>query len=399
MKKLLILSIFSFCSLLSFLVPAAVSAQEVIPSPESSGSLLDPQPLVVRNEWFIGRVAAIESETPAEGPDGTGIMQQVRIRITRGSEEGKTVTVPNYFAGSEQTKLKVGETVIVNKTHGLRADNYYVADRYRLTPTIIVTLFFFALVIFFARWKGITAILGLIFSLLVLLRLVVPQILGGTDPLLISLAGAVLIAVISLYLAHGWNRRTSIALVSTLVTLAIAVAVALLFVWASKLYGVGSEEAFYLQLAPIGQIDLRGLLLGGIIIGALGVLDDITTAQVAAVAEIHRANDKLEFWDLYQRGITVGREHIVSLVNTLVLAYVGASFPLLLLFALNTETQPIWVTLNTELVMEEVIRTLVGSIALVFAVPIATFLTTYALKKRHVTLDSGGHSHSHPHSH
>src|SRR3989344_12894 len=156
----------------------------------------------------------------------------------------------------------------------------------------------------------------------------------------------------------------------------------------SKLFGFGSEEAYYLQLFQSNTIDLRGLLLGGIIIGVLGVLDDVTTAQTAAVFELKKANQAFGFKELYTRAMRIGREHISSLVNTLVLAYAGASFPLLLVFSMNKNI-PLWATLNSELVSEEIIRALVGSTALVLAVPIATAIAAWFVgRKQLVKQDS-----------
>jgi len=170
---------------------------------------------------------------------------------------------------------------------------------------------------------------------------------------------------------------------------------ALFFVSVAQLSGTGSEEALLLNVSSTMQINLRGLLLGGMIFGVLGVLDDVTTAQAAAVDEIKKANPKLGFEELYQGGISVGKEHIVSLVNTLVLAYIGSSFPLLLLFSLN-QGVPLWITLNSEFIMEEVIRTLVGSTALIFAVPITTVMAAFVFA-RHTSTGKAEPQHLHKH--
>ena len=188
--------------------------------------------------------------------------------------------------------------------------------------------------------------------------------------------GGIMIIFISLYLAHGFNKRTSLALVSTLITFHLALGFGYLALNGARLFGMGSEEALLLTYTDLGVgIDLRGLLLGAIVIGALGVLDDITTAQTATVEEIHKADKKLSVKELYKRGLSVGHEHIASLVNTLVLAYVGVAFPVLLL--LMDTNEPFWVILNNEFMAEEVGRTLVGSLTLVLAVPIATGLAAH----------------------
>lgn len=214
-----------------------------------------------------------------------------------------------------------------------------------------------------------------------LVGFIIPSIIGGNNPFVMSLLGSGVIASASLYLSHGFSKRTTIALISTLLTLVLAAVLSIIFVEITRLSGAGTEESFFLQFGPLEQLNLKGLLLGGIIIGALGVLDDITTAQSAAVEEIHNANPKLSAKDLYKRGLSVGKEHIASLVNTLVLAYAGASFPLLLLFSIE-DVEPFWVTLNHEYMVEEIVRTLVGSTALIFAVPITTYLAARAFTKQ-----------------
>ncbi|MCX6779901.1 MAG: YibE/F family protein, partial [Candidatus Magasanikbacteria bacterium] len=281
-------------------------------------------------------------------------------------------------------KVSEGETVILAhppRTQGAIRDVYYIVDKYRLPSLGYLTLVFFALAIYFGGRRGVTAILGLVFSILIIFYFIIPHILNGGDPLKVCLVGSFAIVLVSLYLSHGFNKRTSIAVVSSIFALALAVGVDFIFVHFAKLSGAGTEEAFYLQFGS-AALNLRGILLGGIILGVLGVLDDVTTGQAAAVEEIHLANSNLKFTDLYTRGLSVGREHITSLVNTLVLAYVGASFPLLLLYN-SQKLQPVWIVVNSNFMAEEIVRTLVGSAVLVVAVPLTTFLaaTFYSNKK------------------
>lgn len=309
--------------------------------------------------------------------------QRVEVEILNGAEKGKKVLIEQGTAVSiaENQKVEKGSKIIITKTYdGEGNPTYYINDTYRLTGVFIIAAIFFALAAFFGRKKGIASILGLVFSILVLIKFVIPQIVEGHNPLLISLIGAFIIAVISIYLAHGFNKKSTIALVSTLITLGIAAGLSIIFISLSKLTGIGTEEAFYLQM-NLEFLNAKGFLLGGIIIGVLGVLDDVTTAQVATIYEIHDANPNLNFSQLYKKGISVGKEHIASLVNTLALAYAGASFPILILFAID-KNLPLWVNLNNEYVIEEIIRTLVGSTALIFAVPIATFLAVRSVQKK-----------------
>jgi uncharacterized membrane protein len=302
--------------------------------------------------------------------------QRLELEILNGDEKGKHVTIDHgkdFVIGVFQ-KVREGETVILSKpshTQGEK-DVYYITDRYRVPNLIFIMAIFFAVAIYFGRKRGLTSIIGLIFSVVVIFYYVIPHIIRGGNPLWACIVGAIVIILLSLYLSHGFNRRTTIALVSTLLCLGLAIIIDLLFVHIAKLTGNGTEEAFYLQFDTF-NINLQGLLLGSIIIGVLGVLDDVTTGQAAAIEEIHLANNSLNFHQLYKSGLSVGREHIASLVNTLVLAYVGASFPLLLLY--NTQkTQSLWVTLNSNFIAEEIVRTLVGSSVLVIAVPLTSLL-------------------------
>lgn len=319
--------------------------------------------------FFQGVITSVQETQHLEVGGYPEVNQTLLVRLQDGGEISARYILP---LGVEETNLlKAGERVIVAQLPHEEA-TYIVTDRYRLTPVMAIMVLFFVLIIAFAGLRGLTALIGLCFSLFLILYVIVPQIAGGADPMLVSLVGSFVIGGISLYLAHGFNRRTTIATISTFITLALAIVAAVSFVTMTKLLGLGSEETLELQYSPLTHINLRGLLLAGIIIGALGVLDDITTAQTAAVEEIYKANQKLDFNEVYSRGMSVGREHITSLVNTLALAYAGASLPTLLLFTVYP--QPIWVTLNSELIVEEVIRTVVGSVALTLAVPITTFL-------------------------
>ncbi len=314
--------------------------------------------------------------------------QKLELKILNGDEKGKYVTIDHgkdFVIGVFQ-KVRLGETVILSKpshTQGQR-DIYYITDRYRAPNLIFITLIFFALAIYFGRKRGLTSVIGMIFTIFVIFYYIIPHIIKGADPLWTCVIGGVIIILLSLYLSHGFNKRTSIALVSSLLCLVLAVVVDLIFVYTAKLAGNGTEEAFYLQFGTF-NFNLKGLLLGSIIIGVLGVLDDVTTGQAAAIEEIYTANSSLSFQQLYKSGLSVGREHIASLINTLFLAYVGASFPLLLLY--NTQkTQSLWVTLNSNFIAEEIVRTLVGSTVLVVAVPLTTLLAAlyYSRKRRNL---------------
>jgi uncharacterized membrane protein len=333
------------------------------------------------DEFSVGRVEDFLSA--GGGTEG----KSVHIRIENGTDAGKVITLeyPTAVESDPTLAVKVGERLVVVKSYAQgAAGEYFIADKYRTPEVGILIAIFFGLAIFFGRRKGATSILGLLFTLAVIMWFVVPRIAGGSSPLPVILASSIVIMVASLYLAHGFNRRTSLALAGSAITLVIALALAVGAVSLAKIFGMGSEESFFLQ-TDLANINLKGLLLGGIVIGVLGVLDDITTAQVAVVAELKDANRSLRFGELYKRGLVVGREHIASLVNTLVLAYAGASLPIFLLFRLN-QSQPWWVIANSEFIVEEVVRTLVGSAALILAVPITTLIAAKYFSKHKVDL-------------
>lgn len=384
MKKLLLTVFLSIGFVFGFSSSVLAQTDSVIIS--SDEAALDPNsiPAIPQDEFSKAKVVSISEEgTTTDGLEQP--FQKVKLKILTGSEKDKEIEVEHggLFAISAEQKVKVGETVVITKTVGPQGELYYITDKYRLEPLLLIGIFFFALVIFFGRLKGVSSLIGLIVSIAILIKFVVPQILAGRDPLFISITGALAIAIITLYMAHGFSKKTSVALISTIITLGIAGIFAVVFVKLTQLSGTGSEEAIFLRMGPIGAIDLKGLLLGGIIIGTLGILDDITTGQTAAVYEIKKANSKLSKMELFRRGSSVGREHIASLINTLALAYAGASFPLLLLFSLGQDI-PFWLTLNSEFIVEELVRTLVGSSALILAVPISTFLAAYFLSSETV---------------
>lgn len=336
----------------------------------------------VSDEYVRATVVEILEQGVLTDEAGEKPFQRLRAEVEQGTYARQVVELEQGegFAITEHDLVEVGDTVVLVGLPGLEGTDFYIIDHYRLPSVAIGLAIFFALVVWVAGRKGFGSIIGLAISLLIIAMYIVPQIIAGGNPLLISLIGASLIAVISISVAHGFERRTAVALVSTIATLALAVGIAWAYVLLAKLSGLGSEDAYFLQVGDLASLDLRGLLLGGIIIGALGVLDDVTTSQAAAVEEIYKADNKVSKLELYHRSMSVGREHIAALVNTLALAYVGAAFPLFLLIASNN-VQPLWVMFNSQMVIEEVIRTLVGSVALVLAVPITTAFAIYVFTR------------------
>lgn len=355
-------------------------------------------PVEYRNTYSRGEVTRILADTELDIGGFLQPYQTAEVRISSGPDVGTTFThdfqLPAHH--SDREKLHQGEEVVVVKvTHGDEAE-FYIAEKYRLPSVLWLFAAFTLLILMTAGWKGISSLVGLAFSLLVVVEFMIPKIVAGWSPVLVSVVSGVAIMVVSLYMAHGLKKRTSVALVATIITLTFAAIASIAIVSFAKLFGMGSEESVSLLQGQWQNLNLRGLYLAGIIIGALGVLDDITTAQAATVDEIHRANPALPISELYKRGLSVGHEHIASLVNTLALAYVGASLPILLIF---TKTDfPLWVIFNSEFLVEEIVRTLVGSAALILAVPITTYLAAQVFG-RDTNLAPMEHDAHHGHQH
>ncbi|MBM3256988.1 MAG: YibE/F family protein [Candidatus Liptonbacteria bacterium] len=307
----------------------------------------------------------------------------VSVLLLAGSDKGQTITVSDRLVSSSTTnsylKLVPGEKVLLGKDtlESFPGAPYYITDRFRLPMLLFVILVFVAVAVLFGRIRGLTSILGLGISIGVLGWYVIPQILAGADPLTTCVIGAAVIAVASLYLAHGFNKRTTIAVCGTMITLVISSLLAIFFVSGARLIGLATDESFYLEVGKNIALNLRGILLGGIIIGALGVLDDVTIGQSAAVHELKEANQSLDVKELYRRGMSIGREHIASLINTLFLAYAGVALPVILYLVAFQSQVPLWLTINGEPIAEEIVRTAVGSIGIILAVPITTLLAAY----------------------
>ena len=302
------------------------------------------------------------------------------VRLTTGPDAGDIIYL-DVTPGPATPEFARGDKIVLGHVTDLppgapEGSEYYFADFQRDTPLLVLALLFAGAVVLLGRWRGLRALAALAVSLSVLMLFVLPAILQGRAPVAVAIVGSAAIMIVALYLSHGANVRTTTALLGTLVSLALTGVLALVFVGATELSGLASEEAVYLQVSS-DAINLQGLILAGIIIGSLGVLDDVTVTQASAVWELRKANPAWGFADLYRPALRIGRDHIASTVNTLVLAYAGASLPLLILF---TQAQrPLVEVAAGEVVATEIVRTLVGSIGLVASVPITTALTAAAV--------------------
>ncbi|MGY1653234.1 YibE/F family protein [Geodermatophilus sp. SYSU D01119] len=263
-----------------------------------------------------------------------------------------------------------GDTVVLTRDAGAEGSPaYQFFDFERTTPMLVLAVAFAVVVAAVARLRGLAALVGLAFAFLVLLQFVMPGLLSGDSPTLVSLVGSSAIMFAVLYLAHGLSARTTTALIGTLFGLALVTGLGALAVGVARLTGLTTEETVQLQTFDPG-LDFSGLVIAGVVVAGLGVLNDVTITQASAIWQLHEVDPAMGGRDLYRRGMAVGRDHIASTVYTIVFAYAGAALPLLLLF--EVYSQPAGVILTSSAVAEEVIRTLVGAIALVLAVPVTT---------------------------
>lgn len=322
-------------------------------------------------------VTAIVDEGQIELDGRSQLYQVLRAEVLEGEFKGIPFDV-DYGRRNmrfDSARFEPGDEVylLINQLPDNTITAYY-DDYVRWRPLLLLFAAFVASILVLGRWKGLRSLLALAFSMLVIIGYIVPHILAGEDPVKVSLIGSTVLLGLTLYLTYGWNLKTHASVLSMLLTLSIAGALALLFVGLTRLTGYGDESSMFLMQFSTVQIDPRGLLLGGMIIGSLGVLDDLVTSQSAAVVEIHDANPALGFRRVFEKAMRVGRDHVAATVNTLVLAYTGASLPLLLMFTLAQGSYGY--LLNSEFIAEEVVRTLVGSLALIAAVPLSTFIAT-----------------------
>ncbi|MFT7503444.1 MAG: putative membrane protein [Gammaproteobacteria bacterium] len=302
--------------------------------------------------------------------------RQIELIPGSGAFEGERLS----FEQSLNSPIRAGNSIrvdIVIQDNGSPLIFFY--DFERSTPLLLLLLVFVTAIVVLGRWRGVGALAGLAASLVVIVAFILPALLEGSNAVAVALVASGLIAFIALFLAHGFNLATAAALLASIASLALTAVLAWLFVVTSKLTGLADETVGYLS-ALGSDVNPQGLLLAGVVIGSLGVLDDVTVTQVSAVWELKHAKPDADFTELYSRAVRIGRDHISSTVNTLFLAYAGASLPLMLLF--REAGQSLSSVATREIVAVEVVRALVGSIGLVASVPISTALAAATLASR-----------------
>lgn len=332
-----------------------------------------------------------ERERQITGTNAIAVVQEVRAVITSGEKTGEVVRFE-----SEIVSLERGDDIIVNRIQTIGGEEYITyADFERRSVLIVVAVLFIVMLLAFAGWQGLRALASLGGSVCAIFFLLVPALLAGFNPVLASMCIAGSILALVLFGTHGFNPRATIAFFGTLSAVIMTGIIALVSTKAMKLTGFSSDASVYLNFATNGSLDLSALLLGSIIIGILGVLDDVSITQASVVQQLKSANPSFGFNDLYRRAVKVGKDHIGSLVNTLALAYVGVSLPLILLYAQADSS--FWQTINQEIVASELLRIMVGSIGLILAVPATTAVASWYFHKRHVDKSEVSECHAHGH--
>lgn len=342
----------------------------------------------------VNGVRAVECDLSA------GACQRITATLQTGPEVGRstTLTLPGpRFA----PQVEAGDTIRIVRNEvsdgTVAAERYAFSDFERRTPLLALALVFATLVIALARWKGVRALLGLAASLLIVTQFMVPAILDGAAPLAVALVGALAVMLVTVALAHGVGVTSVAAIAGSALSLLATALLAVLVVGLAHVTGFSSEEATLLQGSEQGGpggLSLEGLVLAGIVVGALGVLDDVTVSQASTVLALRRADPTQPRGRLFAEALAVGRDHLSATVNTLVLAYVGAALPVLLIF--ETQGTSFGEAIGGETVAGEVVAMLVGSIGLVLAVPLTTaFATWLADRLPAAALEGAGHGHAH----
>ncbi|SCK14372.1 YibE/F family protein [Streptomyces sp. WMMB 322] len=310
----------------------------------------------------------------AGGQGGTGkpggACRKATVEVTAGKDKGSTFT--EVVTPDATRTYSAGQDVVV--AYAAKAPKelrYSVIDVDRKLPMVVLAGVFALFVVLVGRLRGVRALVGLGLSFAVLSLFILPAILQGSNPLVVAVVGGSAIMLATLYLCHGLSARTSVAVLGTLISLLLIGVLGSLFIgWANLTGNTDDQTGLVHGLFP--GIGIQGLLLAGVLIGSLGVLDDVTVTQTSAVWELKEADPGAGWRKLYGAAMRIGRDHIASVVNTLVLAYAGAALPLMLLFSIARSG--VTAVATSEVVAEEIVRTLVGSIGLVASVPVTTLL-------------------------
>lgn len=344
-------------------------------------------------EVLHARVVEVVSERQVQDEiAGDYVVQELKAEIQDTVRKGEIVSLTNDFA-----VLKKGDPFFVHYSPAMdgMSASYTVIERDRRPVLLGFLILFVVVILFFGKKQGVRSLLSLAGSLFMLAYVLIPSLLKGINPMLASTVIATFILCIAIYFTHGFKKESTVAFLGTVSAVIITGILSVIAVKLAYFTGLGSEDAWYLSIDQKLPLNFKGLLLGGIMIGVLGVLDDIAVTQASVVRELYSSAAHLTKAQIYKKALRVGQEHVGALVNTLALAYTGASLPLLMLIS-TPSAYPFAVTVSKELFAVEIVRTIVGSIGLVLTVPITTLLAVYMLEHyRGKDYDHDHHGHSH----
>jgi len=365
MKKIIILTI------LFFLLPFVVFAEGDLAS----------------DKFFKAEVLEILEQRENTLPDGEIVIQQnLKLKGKDGEYKEKTVEFIGIddFTTLKSNLYKKGDIVMVVASQNEEGqENYYITEYVRSGIVWWLFAIFVFILFLVGRWKGLRSLLSLALTFFVIIKYIIPSILSGGNILPVTIIGSVLILTFVIYITEGFNKRSHVSMLSSLFVLALVMFFSFLFVYLAKLSGVASEEVAYLVNIGEGLVNFKGLLLSGIIIGTLGVMDDVIISQVASVEQIYKTDPKQSPNEVFKKAYQIGVSHISSMTNTLFLAYAGASLPLLVLFVSGDSAFSSWNDIiNNEAIATEIIRTLSGSIGIILAVPVTTILASWMFRSK-----------------
>lgn len=319
-----------------------------------------------------------EEKFSVEGLDQEQVYQELKVKMDSGKQDGKEITVE--VGGENQSNTisyDTGDKVVVSVSRGPDGDFYYYITNYQRTDNLLILFIVFVVVVLLVGGvKGFMSMIGLLVSLVAVFTFIIPSILNGSNPIFISVIASIFLVPVTFYLSHGLKKDTTIAVAGTMISVLMTSLMASFFIGSTHITGTGLEDAFFLQTTSDVPINLPNLLIAGIIISSLGVLDDVTISQVSLVDKIYEKDKKLSLSNLYKESMSMGKNHISSMVNTLVLTYTGSSISLLLLFSVTG--MQMHQLMNLETVALEIVRTLVSSIILVLSIPLTTFLASWS---------------------
>ena len=365
--------------LVAVIIIAAVVILSLVAAPLIRGlfqSEQDTTDVGYSSDTVRARVISIAEQGQVENRGGVQTYQVVEVEILEGQFEktrvfmdfGKTQIMPADYV------LAVGDEILVSVGISLvnQSTDAYFIDFVRGRAILLIFAIFVVVAFLVGSWTGLRSLLGMLIGLGVIVLFIIPQIASGGNPIVVSIIGSIIFLGLSLYLVYGWKPMTHAAVISIALALSITGVLSFIFVRLARLTGFGNEDMMFLMQQSQIPIDMRGILLAGIIIGSLGVLDDLVVGQSSSVFQLHAANPALSFKELFARAMTIGRDHVSASVNTLVLAYAGESLPMLLLFSITNVN--LGMAINVSYIAEEIVRALAGTIGLFISIPIATAL-------------------------